>query len=72
MESNIEDCYMEDNMVYRNKLIALTKIQHPDNLAAIKNPDIVRLHHTHGRNTLRRYAPHILNPQFQEADSNSA
>ena len=33
------DCYMEDNMVYRNKLIALTKIQHPDNLAAIKNPD---------------------------------
>ena len=34
--------------------------------------DIVRLHHTHGRNTLRRYAPHILNPQFQEADSNSA
>ena len=26
-------------MVYRNKLIALTKIQHPDNLAAIKNPD---------------------------------
>ena len=33
------DCYMEDNMVYRNKLIALTKIQHPDNMAAIKNPD---------------------------------
>ena len=33
------DCYMEDNMVYRNKLIALTKIQHPDNLAAIKNPN---------------------------------
>ena len=33
------DCYMEDNMIYRNKLIALTKIQHPDNLAAIKNPD---------------------------------
>ena len=26
------DCYMEDNMVYRNKLIALTKIQHPDNM----------------------------------------
>ena len=33
------DCYMEDNMIYRNKLIALTKIQHPDNLDAIKNPD---------------------------------
>ena len=32
------DCYMEDNMVYRNTLIALTKIQHPDNMAAIKNP----------------------------------
>ena len=32
------DCYMEDNMVYRNKLIALTKIQHPDNMVAIKDP----------------------------------
>ena len=33
------DCHMEDNMVYRNKLIALTKILHPDNITAMKNPD---------------------------------